>query len=98
MNVLLISFAAVISSSEFRSLSHWKSCLESSRRNNKKLVVDFTAAWCGQCRFMEPALGEFVTKYPDVEFVKIDVDRLPTVAKEFEVQIMPMVELMGRCS
>ncbi|CAN1852536.1 hypothetical protein LINPERHAP1_LOCUS40687 [Linum perenne] len=26
---------------------------------------------------MEPALGEFVTKYPDVEFVKIDVDRLP---------------------
>ncbi|CAN1852534.1 Thioredoxin H2 [Linum perenne] len=47
---------------------------------------------------MEPALGEFVTKYPDVEFVKIDVDRLPTVAKEFEVQIMPMVELMGRCS
>ncbi|CAN0925825.1 Thioredoxin H2 [Linum grandiflorum] len=58
--------------------------------NLRKLVVDFTAAWCGPCRFMEPALGEFAAKYPDVEIVKIDVDRLPSVAK----QIMPMVAVV----
>lgn len=41
-----------------------------------KLVIDFTATWCGPCRFIEPAFKEFSVKYTDVEFIKIDVDEL----------------------
>lgn len=41
-----------------------------------KIVIDFTATWCGPCQYIEPAIYEFAAKYTDVEFVKIDVDEL----------------------
>lgn len=41
-----------------------------------KLVVDFTASWCGPCKSMEPAIEEYATIYEDVQFIKIDVDML----------------------
>jgi thioredoxin 1 len=44
-------------------------------------VIDFTATWCGPCRFIEPAFKEFSAKYKDVEFVKIDVDELDVAVK-----------------
>lgn len=39
-------------------------------------MIDFTATWCGPCQFMAPAIDEFAAKYTDVEFIKIDVDKL----------------------
>lgn len=41
-----------------------------------KIVIDFTASWCGPCRYIEAAVNEFAAKYTDVDFVKIDVDEL----------------------
>lgn len=41
-----------------------------------KMVIDFTAAWCGPCKYMNSIIKEFAAKYKDVEFVKIDVDEL----------------------
>ena len=41
-----------------------------------KVVVDFTAAWYGPCRYIEPTFNEYAAKYTDVDFVKIDVDEL----------------------
>lgn len=41
-----------------------------------KIVVDFTATWCGPCQFILPAVEEFAKTYIDVEFIKIDVDEL----------------------
>ena len=40
------------------------------------MVVDFTATWCGPCKFMAPAFDAMSAKYTDVDFVKIDVDEL----------------------
>lgn len=40
------------------------------------MVIDFSATWCGPCRFMEPIVNEFAEIYKDVEFVKLDVDEL----------------------
>lgn len=40
------------------------------------MVIDFTATWCGPCKFMDPIIKEFAAKYADVEFIKIDVDEL----------------------
>lgn len=45
-----------------------------------KLVIDFTAAWCGPCKAMEPRVKEIASKYPEAVFSRVDVDRLMVVA------------------
>ncbi|CAN0925814.1 Thioredoxin H7 [Linum grandiflorum] len=64
---------------EVNSASQWKNYFDGSNDNNKLLVVQFTATWCGPCRHMEPVMAEFAAKYTDVVFIKIDVDKLPVV-------------------
>jgi len=33
---------------------------------NLQIAVDFTASWCGPCRFIAPFFAELVQKRPDV--------------------------------
>nr|KYP65971.1 Thioredoxin H-type [Cajanus cajan] len=60
------------------------------------MVIDFTATWCGPCKYMNPVIQEFAAQYTNVEFIKIDVDELMGVAKEFRVQAMPTCILMKK--
>ncbi|EXB30121.1 Thioredoxin H2-2 [Morus notabilis] len=55
----------------------------------EKTVIDFSATWCGPCKFMEPIYNDMAARFSDVDFVKIDVDELSDVAQEFGVQAMP---------
>ncbi|KAK3038592.1 hypothetical protein RJ639_027255 [Escallonia herrerae] len=80
----------------FHSSSVWKTHFEASKESSKLLVIDFTAMWCGPCKYMEPALNLFADAYTDVEFIKIDVDELPDVAREFRVEAMPTFLLIKR--
>ncbi|KAL1554805.1 Cytoplasmic thioredoxin isoenzyme 2 [Salvia divinorum] len=78
----------------FHSSQRWQLHFDASKRLNKLMVVDFTAAWCGPCKFMAPAFDAMSAKYTDVDFVKIDVDELADVAREFAVQAMPSFVLL----
>ncbi|CAI8587795.1 unnamed protein product [Vicia faba] len=73
----------------FHSTAKWKAHFEASKQTNKLMVIDFTAAWCGPCKYMNTVIKEFAGKYKDVEFIKIDVDELMEVASAFQVQAMP---------
>ncbi|XWS34935.1 hypothetical protein CRYUN_Cryun21dG0080200 [Craigia yunnanensis] len=81
---------------EMQSTSQWRAQLEASKQCNKLLVIDFTATWCGPCKWMEPAIEEYATIYADVQFIKIDVDMLADVAREFNVEAMPTFVLVKK--
>ncbi|PIM99991.1 Thioredoxin [Handroanthus impetiginosus] len=78
----------------FHSSHRWKLHFDSTKQLNKLMVVDFSATWCGPCRFMEPVFNDMSTRFTDVDFAKIDVDELADVAKEFGVQAMPTFVLL----
>lgn len=59
---------------------------------NGKTVCMFTAVWCGPCRLMYPRL-ESVAKQlgKGYRFIKVDIDRCPTVAREYGCLTIPVI-------
>lgn len=60
---------------------------------NKKVVVDFYADWCGPCKMMSPMFEAAATEVKDVVFVKLNVDELQSIAQEFEISSIPTMIL-----
>ncbi|ONK65306.1 uncharacterized protein A4U43_C07F35770 [Asparagus officinalis] len=72
------------------SRSAWDEHWSTNQQNpNHLMVIDFTAKWCGPCRFVGPAFEAFSAKYTDVVFLKVDVDELSEISQQWNVQAMP---------
>ncbi|XP_077211848.1 thioredoxin H2-like [Tasmannia lanceolata] len=80
----------------FHTPARWKAYLNSAKNSTQLIVIDFTASWCGPCRFMDPVWKEFAATFSDVVFVKIDVDELMEVAQEWGVEAMPTFVLVKK--
>ncbi|XP_078532701.1 thioredoxin-like [Lissotriton helveticus] len=55
----------------------------------KLVVVDFTATWCGPCKMIAPFFEKLSNDYPDVVFLKVDVDDAQDVAQHCDIKCMP---------
>ena len=59
--------------------------------NQDKLVlVDFFAEWCGPCKMMSPILKEVKDELQeDISIIKIDVDKNQSLAAKYQVKGVP---------
>lgn len=53
------------------------------------MAVDFTASWCGPCRMIGPKFAEMEKEFPDVVFIKVDVDENSETAEAENINAMP---------
>jgi thioredoxin 1 len=56
---------------------------------DKKVVIDFFATWCGPCKKIAPAFIELANQYTDIVFLKVDVDEAEKIAESFSVSSLP---------
>ncbi|XP_077869349.1 thioredoxin-like, partial [Saccoglossus kowalevskii] len=47
---------------------------------DRLVVVDFSAQWCGPCRMIAPKVKDMAKEFPDLVFLKIDVDENPVTS------------------
>lgn len=65
--------------------------LEQMKLHGEKLLVDFFADWCGPCRMLGPRLERLENEYPDVKFVKVNVDSSQQYSADMGIRSVPTV-------
>ena len=62
--------------------------------SDKKVLIDFWAAWCGPCRRVSPVIEEIAEERPDVKVCKVNVDEQQELAAEFQIMSIPALVVM----
>nr|WP_315163612.1 thioredoxin family protein [uncultured Flavobacterium sp.] len=56
---------------------------------NDKVVVQFSASWCGNCRIMKPKFKKLATENEALAFVLVDAENSPESRKLANVSNLP---------
>lgn len=57
--------------------------------NNEKVVVQFSATWCGNCRIMKPKFKLLSAHNESISFVMVDAEKFPESRKMAKVDNLP---------
>jgi thioredoxin 1 len=56
---------------------------------NEKVVVQYSASWCGNCRIMKPKFKKMAIENETMTFVLIDAEKAPNSRKLANVSNLP---------
>jgi len=57
--------------------------------DEKPVIVDFWATWCGPCQFMGPIFERIARKYKTLKFARVNVDNAPGISQRYGVYSIP---------
>jgi thiol-disulfide isomerase/thioredoxin len=57
--------------------------------SNEKVMVQFGAGWCGNCRIMKPKFKKLASENEAVTFVYVDAEKFPESRKLAKVDNLP---------
>lgn len=76
---------------EIKDVAEFNSLLN----QDKPVLLDFYADWCGPCQVLLPTVEKLAQKYDgDVEVRKVNVDKNPELAQQFKVRSIPALFLI----
>ena len=71
-----------------------KNNFDEMSKNEKPLLLDFYANWCGPCKMLSPIIDEIAEERDDIIVGKVNVDAEPELAEKFNVFSIPTLVIM----
>lgn len=66
------------------------------RKDQRAILVDFWADWCGPCRMMAPAFAQAAGQLaPEVLSVKVNTEQAQTISGRLGIRSIPTLVLFG---
>lgn len=63
-------------------------------QNDKAVLIDFWADWCGPCKVIAPLIDEVASEYAGrLTVMKLDLEKNPNTAQKFGVRSIPTLML-----
>lgn len=62
-------------------------------KNASKCLVKYGAPWCPPCNAIDIKLKKLTSKYTNIKFVSINIDKLKKIAKRKNINAIPVIEL-----
>lgn len=78
---------------EVDTKEEWDKQLGEAASAGKVVFVDFSAVWCGPCQMIGPYFAQLSEEFPNIIFLKVDVDKNTTVAADCGVSAMPTFQV-----
>ena len=68
-----------------------EAAFEKLASQDKIVMVDFWATWCGPCQLITPVIEEIAQERTDIIVAKVDVDQTPNLAIKFGIDAIPAI-------